>query len=51
MLEVGIDRLLFSVDWPFMDNEPGVRWLDSLPLAAEDIDKLAHANARRLLRL
>jgi 2,3-dihydroxybenzoate decarboxylase len=51
MLEVGIDHLLFSVDWPFMENEPGTRWLETLPLSAEDVEKLCNANARRLLKL
>jgi predicted TIM-barrel fold metal-dependent hydrolase len=51
MLEVGIDRILFSVDWPFMDNEPGMRWMDTLPLSTEDKDKMFNGNARRLLRL
>ena len=31
MLEMGIDRIMFSVDWPFVENEPGTRWLNALP--------------------
>ena len=51
LMEVGIDRVLFSVDWPFVDNKPGVVWLDDVPLSREDKDKIFHGNARRLLKL
>ena len=51
MLEMGIDRIMFSVDWPFVDNEPGTRWLNALPLSTDDLDKLSHATAKRLLAL
>src|SRR5207237_681314 len=27
LLELGIDRILFSVDWPYVENVPGVRWI------------------------
>src|SRR5919206_301414 len=36
MMEMGIDRILFSIDWPFVPNKPGVRWLEELPLSDED---------------
>jgi len=36
MLEMGIDRILFSVDWPFVENEPGMRWMETVPLSAAD---------------
>ena len=51
MMEMGIDRILFSVDYPFMDNPPGAKWLETLPLCAEDREKLLNGNARRLLKL
>jgi predicted TIM-barrel fold metal-dependent hydrolase len=51
MMEMGIDRILFSVDYPFMDNPPGAEWIKSLPLSAEDREKLLSGNARRLLKL
>ncbi len=47
----GIDRLMFSVDYPYASNEHGRAFLDALPLAPADLAKLAHANADRLLRL
>jgi len=51
MMEMGIDRILFSVDYPFVDNPPGAKWIETLPLCAEDREKLLNGNARRLLKL
>jgi predicted TIM-barrel fold metal-dependent hydrolase len=51
MLEMGIDRILFSVDWPFVENEPGMRWMTTLPLSADDKEKMFNGNARRLLKI
>jgi hypothetical protein len=25
--EMGIDRILFTVDWPFVANRPAVEWM------------------------
>jgi predicted TIM-barrel fold metal-dependent hydrolase len=48
---VGIDRLMFSVDYPYSDNAVGRAFLDALPVAPADRDKIAHGNAERLLRV
>lgn len=47
----GDDRILFSVDHPFSDNTVSTRWLSSLNLAPAAREKIAHANADRLLGL
>jgi predicted TIM-barrel fold metal-dependent hydrolase len=47
----GIDRLLFSVDYPFSSNDEGRRFLDTVPISPPDLEKLAHGNAERLLGL
>jgi predicted TIM-barrel fold metal-dependent hydrolase len=47
----GIDRVLFSVDWPYAANEPGMRLLETAPVSPDDLEKLAHGNAERLLGL
>lgn len=49
--ELGVDRIMFSVDWPFAPNKPATEWLHRIPLCAEDRAKIASGNARRLLRL
>jgi len=51
IMEMGIDRILFSVDWPFVENVPGVRWMDGVPICAEDKAKVFSGNAKRLLRM
>jgi predicted TIM-barrel fold metal-dependent hydrolase len=50
---IGIDRLMFSVDYPFSPNTNGRKYLDGLgrTLGAEDLARLSHRNAERLLRL
>jgi predicted TIM-barrel fold metal-dependent hydrolase len=49
--ELGLDRIMFSVDWPFASNVKGVEWLRKLPMDEADREKLASGNARRLLKL
>jgi predicted TIM-barrel fold metal-dependent hydrolase len=52
VMEMGVDRILFSVDWPFVANTPGVRWMtDEVPLCHEDKVKILGGNAKRLLRM
>jgi 2,3-dihydroxybenzoate decarboxylase len=51
VMEMGIDRILFSVDYPFVDNKPGTKWLETLPLCAEDKEKLLNGNVKRLLKM
>jgi predicted TIM-barrel fold metal-dependent hydrolase len=50
--EMGIERILFAVDWPFVaESLPGRRWIDGAPLSAEDKAKILGGNVKRLLRL
>jgi 2,3-dihydroxybenzoate decarboxylase len=49
--ELGVDRILFAVDYPFEQNPPGPRWLETIPLCDEDKAKIASGNAKRLLRM
>ena len=51
MLEMGADRILFSVDYPFVPNPPGVRWMEQVPIAPADRDKILSGNAKTLLKL
>ncbi|MGA2395111.1 MAG: amidohydrolase family protein [Candidatus Lustribacter sp.] len=51
LLTFGVDRMLFSVDYPFSDNTIMRTFLDSLPVAPDDKVKISHANADRLLKL
>ena len=49
--EMGIDRILFSVDYPFMPNERAANWIPSIPLGEADKAKLLSGNAASLLKL
>jgi predicted TIM-barrel fold metal-dependent hydrolase len=51
VMEMGIDRVLFAVDWPFVDNMPATQWIDTVPLCDEDKVKLLGGNARRILQM
>ena len=48
---LGVDRVLFSVDYPFGSNAAGRALLDKLPLAASDLARIAGGNAMRVLNL
>jgi predicted TIM-barrel fold metal-dependent hydrolase len=51
VMEMGIDRIMFSIDYPFVDNNPGTDWIPNIPLCEEDKAKLLHGNVERLLKL
>lgn len=51
VMEMGIDRIMFSVDYPFVENTLATGWIDNIPLCAEDREKLLNGNAKRLLKL
>ena len=50
-MEMGVDRIMFSVDYPFVENQPGVDWIEKVSLSREDREKILNGNATRLLRL
>jgi uncharacterized protein len=51
LMSFGVDRIMFSVDYPFAPNQPASEWLHKIPLCAEDRAKIASGNAKRLLKL
>ncbi len=48
---LAIDRLMFSVDYPFSPNTHGRDLLNALSLPQEDLEKFTHTNAEKLLKL
>jgi predicted TIM-barrel fold metal-dependent hydrolase len=46
---MGVDNILFSVDYPFSTNEMGRQFLDNTGLSGMDLEKLAYVNAERVL--
>jgi predicted TIM-barrel fold metal-dependent hydrolase len=51
VMEMGVDRVLFAVDWPFVENRPATAWMDGVPLCDEDKVKILSGNAKRLLHM
>jgi predicted TIM-barrel fold metal-dependent hydrolase len=47
----GIDRIMFSVDYPYAPNANGRAFLDRLSISPADMAKLTHGNADALLKL
>ena len=51
LLEIGIDRIMFSVDYPYGSMAEARSFLQHLPVSESDRERIAHGNAERLLRL
>ena len=51
LLTFGIDRIMFSVDYPYSSHAKGRAFLDRIALAPADMAKLTHGNADALLKL
>ncbi len=47
----GADRIMYSADYPFVENDVGGSFLKNLPVSPTDLAKIAHGNADRLLKL
>jgi predicted TIM-barrel fold metal-dependent hydrolase len=48
---LGLDNLMFSVDYPFQDNFAAMEFLEQCDLSAEDKERFAHRTAEQLLKL
>jgi 2,3-dihydroxybenzoate decarboxylase len=51
ILEIGADRILFSVDWPFENVDHAAVWFDAASISEADRLKIGRLNARRLFKL
>ncbi|MGE0700257.1 MAG: amidohydrolase family protein [Hyphomicrobiaceae bacterium] len=51
LLTFGIDRIMFSVDYPYASNAKGRAFLDAAALSPADKARLAHGTADALLKL
>lgn len=49
--EVGADRVLFAVDYPYERTNQAVEWFDHCAINEEDREKIARLNAVRLFKL
>ena len=50
--ELGVERILFAVDWPFVeDSAAGTAWMQDVPLPMHDRERILSGNARQLLKI
>jgi 2,3-dihydroxybenzoate decarboxylase len=47
--KMGIDRVLFSIDYPYENQNIASEWIDNVPLSFKDKEKIAYKNAEKLL--
>jgi predicted TIM-barrel fold metal-dependent hydrolase len=51
VMALGVDNVMFSVDWPYESNLVAVDFLKRQTLSEQDLAKIAHLNAELVLRL
>ncbi len=51
MLEVGSDRIMYSVDWPFENCDAASEWFDDVTISEADRVKIGRTNAMRLFKI
>ncbi len=51
MTELGAERVMFSVDWPFEAVDEGARWFDAAEISEADRVKIGRENAIKLFKL
>jgi len=45
---IGIDRIVFTTDYPFGNMKAARQFFDQMPISHADKEKIAHGNAERL---
>jgi uncharacterized protein len=51
LLQVGVERIMFSTDYPYASMQQACAFLEQIPASAADKDRIAHRNAERLFGL
>ena len=51
LLEVGVDRIMFSADHPYASMKAARDFLEQIPVSAADRERIAHGNAEKLFGL
>ncbi|MDG7048993.1 MAG: amidohydrolase [Nitrososphaerota archaeon] len=49
LLKVGVERIMFSTDYPYSSMNEAREFLERLPVSHADREKIAHTNAERLM--
>jgi predicted TIM-barrel fold metal-dependent hydrolase len=51
MLEMGADRIMFSVDYPFEKHADAATWFDRVEISENDRRRIGRDNAVKLFNL
>ncbi|GAA3061061.1 amidohydrolase family protein [Pseudonocardia yunnanensis] len=51
VLEIGVDHVMFAIDYPYESTADAVRFLRSAPFSETDLARISHRNAERVFRL
>jgi uncharacterized protein len=51
LFQVGVDRMMFSTDYPYQSMTDGTAFLAGIPVTPTDRERIAHSNAEALLGL
>jgi predicted TIM-barrel fold metal-dependent hydrolase len=51
LFQVGVDRIMFSADYPYSSMLAARNFLEQLPLSPADKNRIAHSNAEQFLRI
>ena len=46
--KIGIDNVMWAIDYPYQPTAPAVAFLESARLSAVDLERIAHGNAERI---
>lgn len=51
LLEIGVERIMFSVDYPYGSMQDAQGFLSHIPVSQADRERIAHVNAEALFKL
>ena len=46
--KIGIDNVMWAIDYPYQPTAPAVAFLESARLSAADLERIAYGNAERI---
>ena len=49
--KIGIDNVMWAIDYPYQPTAPAVAFLESAPLSGQERDRIAYLNAERIFGL
>jgi predicted TIM-barrel fold metal-dependent hydrolase len=49
--KIGVDRIMWAIDYPFQAMGPAVKFIESAPLSKEEREQIAYRNAERIFQI